>query len=120
MNQGKLKIYNRILNLTERQSTALHNEDMEELNKLLIRKRRLINDLEKLNSAIKDDIELYREVIDKIKKVDQENNQLYNKVYHETKEQLRLSRLQKNVNNKYTNSYSIIQEEGIFFDKRNL
>ncbi|ONI37595.1 hypothetical protein AN639_09625 [Candidatus Epulonipiscium fishelsonii] len=119
MNQGKLKIYNRILKLSERQSIALHNEDMEELNKLLIRKRRLINDLEKLNSSIDDDVELYREVINKIKEVDQENNELYNELYAETKEQLRISRLQKDVHDKYYNSYNIAQEEGIFFDKRN-
>lgn len=115
----KREILLHILKLTQDQSRALDEENIELFGQLMNEKQVAIEKLEALHQAQPETKEQKEEVLLKeIVALDQENNKRFMTQFEDVKKKLGDMRAQKRVNHVYSNPYDLSREEGIFFDKR--
>lgn len=113
-----------LLALTEKQQKLLQEEElnMDKFNTTVERKQKIIDKLKQLEGERKPNEE-EKAILEKIVRLDEENKELFNMQYEQTKIQLKKIREGKKQNTfygnvGYGNPYEVNPGEGRFFDKR--
>lgn len=114
----KQELINEILKLTERQSLALKNEDIDDFIMLTEEKQKCINQInsETDNCNVLDDES--RVILIKTAELDKKNQIEFKRQFEEVKYELRKIRELRKRDTVYSNPYDASYEEGIFFDKK--
>ena len=103
------ELLNKLFDITEQQKEVISQDEVEKYIELLEERQKIIDQIDAINiekpAELNDD---EREILLKIKEIDDRNY-----------EQLKQVRVNKNKTNYYVNSYNVVQEEGLFIDKRN-
>lgn len=122
MNVTRIQFLNRIFVLTRNQSEVLKKEplDINRFNRILEQKQQEIEQLGKMYEKEQkewsvEEINIYT----KIKELDNENQQKFQRQYEKEKLKAKSKRNFTNMNNAYRNAYSLEQQQGgLFFDEK--
>ena len=116
----KRELLKKLIEITKKQQVLLEQEEVESYIELLDERQNVLEQLNKLyikHPELKqqDDADL----LDELKRLDGENKVEFERQFEDTKRKLREVRIMKKNETQYTNPYSIVREEGVYFDKRN-
>lgn len=122
VNVTRIQFLNRIFVLTRNQSEVLKKEplDMNRFNRILEQKQQEIEQLGKMYEKGQkewsvEEINIYT----KIKELDNENQQKFQRQYEKEKLKAKSKRNFTSMNNAYRNAYSLEQQQGgLFFDQK--
>ena len=116
----KRELLEKLIEITKKQQVLLEQEEVESYIELLDERQ---NILEQLNELYIKHPELKQQndadLLDELKRLDEENKVEFERQFEETKRKLREVRMMKKNETQYTNPYSVAREEGVYFDKRN-
>lgn len=110
-----------LLALSQKQEQLLSEEtlDMDKFDTIVNKKERII---EQLKQQDPEGMRVFNEeektVLLQITEIDKKNKEAYMRHYEKTRQQLKRIRAGKKQNLSYANPYSMYEEEGRFFDKR--
>lgn len=116
----RCELLNKLFDITKQQEEVISQDEIEIYIELLEERQKIIDQIDAINiekpAELNDD---EREILLKIKEIDDRNYEKFQIEFEKLKEQLKQVRVNKNKTNYYVNSYNVVQEEGLFIDKRN-
>ena len=116
----KRALLQELLELTKTQKELLEKEEVDRFIELIQHRQDILDKLQELyikNPELKEQDD--SDLLDELKKVDNENREEFEGQFEEVKRKLRETRLMRKNEIQYSNPYDISREEGVFFDKRN-
>ena len=115
----KRELIEELVRLTQLQSKALTEDNVDGFMALLIKRQRILDQIGELHESQPETKEQHEEELVSILRTLDERNQIeFKKKFEEVKRELKEIRQMKNMENKYTNTYNTSWNEGVYFDKR--